>query len=74
MFQLISKFEPTGDQPQAIIKDIKDWPFSPKEKKIGSELYAVQDKKLLEKEMKTAASQFDFERASEIRDLIKKLK
>ena len=33
----------------------------------------VQDKKLLEKEMKLAAKNLDFERAVEIRDLIKKL-
>ena len=33
----------------------------------------VQDKKLLEKEMKLAAKEMNFERAVEIRDLIKKL-
>ena len=33
----------------------------------------IQDKKLLEKEMKQAAANLDFERAAQIRDLIKKL-
>jgi len=34
----------------------------------------IRDIKLLEKEMKEAAQNLDFERAAEIRDLIKKLK
>ena len=33
----------------------------------------MHDKKLLEKEMKLAAKNLDFERAAEIRDLIKKI-
>ena len=33
----------------------------------------IQDTKLLEKEMKQAAANLDFERAAQIRDLIKKL-
>ncbi len=58
--------------PTAIIKDIRDWGFSKKED-VVAEFDLVQDKKLLEKEMKIAAKNLDFERAVEIRDLIKKL-
>jgi len=59
--------------PTAIIKDVRDWGFSKKEDVI-SEFDAVQDKKLLEKEMKIAAKNMDFERAAKIRDLLEKLK
>ncbi len=59
-------------KPRAIIKDIRDWGFSKKED-ISSEFGLIHDKKLLEREMKTAAANLDFERAAEIRDLIKKL-
>ena len=59
--------------PTAIIKDIRDWGFSKKEDVIA-EFDLVQDKKLLEKEMKLAAKNLDFERAAELRDLIDKLK
>ena len=58
--------------PQPIIKEIRDWPFTLREKEITSEFGFVQDLKLLEKEMKIAAKNLDFERAAEIRDLIKK--
>ncbi|MBI2054414.1 MAG: excinuclease ABC subunit UvrB [Candidatus Staskawiczbacteria bacterium] len=57
--------------PSPIIKDIRDWGFSKKED-IASEFWLVQDKKLLEKEMQKAAQNLDFERAAELRDLIKK--
>jgi len=57
--------------PTAIIKDIRDWGFSKKED-VNLEFWQVHDKKLLEKEMKIAAKNLDFERAAEIRDLIKK--
>ncbi len=60
--------------PKPIIKEVKDWPFTSKEKQISSEFIMVRDVQLLEKEMKTAACNLDFERAAEIRDLIKKLK
>ena len=60
--------------PRPIVKPIRDWPFMTKEKEVLSEFRLVRDKKLLEKEMKTAARNLDFERAAEIRDLIKKLK
>jgi len=57
--------------PTTIISDIRDWGFSKKED-IAEEFWAVHDKKLLEKEMKIAAKNLDFERAAEIRDLIEK--
>jgi excinuclease ABC subunit B len=60
--------------PSQIIKKIRDWPFMKKEKEIASEFWMVRDIKLLEKEMKEAAKNLDFERAAEIRDLIKELK
>ena len=59
--------------PKTIITDIRDWGFSKKED-IAEEFWAVNDKKLLEKEMKIAAKNLDFERAAEIRDLISKIK
>jgi len=63
-----------GITPQSIIKEIRDWPFAPKEKDVTSEFWAIRDEKLLEKEMKVAVNNLDFERAAKIRDLIKKLK
>jgi excinuclease ABC subunit B len=60
--------------PKTIVKDIKDWPFQKKDKEIAFEFMTVNDKKLLEKEMREAAKNLDFERASKIQDLIKKLK
>lgn len=63
-----------GVTPRPIIKEIRDWPFVSREKEITSEFWIVRDKKLLEKEMKTAAKNLDFERAAEIRDLIKELR
>jgi excinuclease ABC subunit B len=60
--------------PKPIIKEIRDWPFANKEREITSEFCMIKDKKLLEKEMETAAKNLDFERAAEIRDLIKKMK
>ena len=59
--------------PKAIIKEIRDWPFA-KKAQVTSEFGRISDIKLLEKEMKIAAKSLDFERAAEIRDLIKKLK
>ncbi|MSU54837.1 MAG: excinuclease ABC subunit B, partial [Candidatus Staskawiczbacteria bacterium] len=59
--------------PTAIIKDIRDWGFSKKEDVI-EEFYLVNDKKLLEKEMKIAAKNMDFERAAKLRDLLARLK
>ena len=60
--------------PKPIVKEIREWPFVSKEKQIAAEFWLIRDQKLLEKEMKTAARNLDFERAAQIRDLIKKLK
>ena len=62
-----------GITPTAIIKNIKNWSLSKKEDTL-SEFWMINDKKLLEKEMKLAAKNMDFERAAELRDLIEKLK
>ncbi|MDP2909820.1 MAG: excinuclease ABC subunit UvrB, partial [bacterium] len=59
--------------PQPIKKEVRDWIFAQKEKIIASEFGEAQDRKMLEKEMKEAAKNLDFERAAVIRDLIKKL-
>jgi len=60
--------------PEPIVKPIREWPFIQREKEITSEFWMIKDERLLEKEMKEAARNLDFERAAEIRDLIKKLK
>jgi len=61
-------------RPKAVSKPIREWFLQPKKEKVLAEFRAVKDIKLLEKEMKTAAKNLDFERAAEIRDLIKKIK
>ena len=68
--------------PKTIISDIREWDFSNPstrsarsgQESISEEFFAIHDRKLLEKEMKIAAKNLDFERAAELRDLIKKLK
>jgi len=60
--------------PRQISKEIRDWPFALKEKEVSSEFWAIRDAKLLEKEMREAARNLDFERAAEIRDLIINIK
>ena len=60
--------------PKPIVKPIREWPFVSREKEVASEFSMIRDKKLLEKEMKEAAKNLAFERAAEIRDLIKKIK
>ena len=60
--------------PKPIIKPIREWPFAKREREISSEFWMIQDKELLEKEMKEAAKNLDFERAAQIRDLLKKIK
>ncbi len=57
--------------PQAIVKDIRDWGLSKKED-IAEEFEVIHDKKILESEMKEAAKNLDFERAAQLRDLLKK--
>ncbi len=60
-------------KPQPITKEIRQWLFGAKEEKAETEFHYIKDKKLLEKEMKKAAKDLNFERAAEIRDLIKKM-
>ena len=60
--------------PRPIVKPVREWSFAKKEDKLSLELWMIRDIKLLEKEMKDAARNLDFERAAKIRDLIKKLK
>jgi len=60
--------------PKPIVKEIREWPFAKKSKEITSEFWAIRDAKLLEREMKEAAKNLDFERAAEIRDLILQLR
>ena len=61
-----------GITPQAIAKNIRDWSFSKKEE-IQEEFWNIHDKKLLQKEMKEAVKNLDFERAAQLRDLLKKM-
>jgi len=69
-----------GITPQQIIKAIKEWPFLSelsklsKRNEVSTEFWLIHDKKLIEKEMKIAAKNLDFERAAELRDLLKNLK
>ena len=63
-----------GISPKPIVKPIREWPFLKKEKEIEAEFFMVSDVKLLEREMREAAKNLDFERAAKIRDLIKKIK
>ena len=63
-----------GIVPKPVIKPIRDWPFSKKEKEIEIEFWMVRDVKLLEQEMKEAAKNLDFERAAQIRDLLRKIR
>jgi excinuclease ABC subunit B len=60
--------------PTGINKEIRSWDFGQKEKEVLSEFWMVRDEKILKKEMQKAAENLDFERAAEIRDLIKNLK
>jgi excinuclease ABC subunit B len=59
--------------PQAIVKGIRDWGLSKKED-VSEEFEAIHDRKILEKEMKEAAKNLDFERAVQLRDLLQKKK
>jgi excinuclease ABC subunit B len=62
-----------GITPRPIVKEIRDWSFGRKEK-TTPEFGTIRDIKLLKKEMAAALRFLDFERAADIRDLIKKLK
>ena len=59
--------------PRPIIKEVRKWLFGKKEE-VASEFGAVNDIKLLEKEMKLAAKELDFERAAQLRDMIAEYK
>ncbi len=61
-------------KPRPVTKEIRQWLFGKKEEKIETEFLLVKDKKLLEKEMKKAAQSLNFERAAEIRDILKKMR
>lgn len=61
-----------GITPQPIKKDIKENIFGEPEKEIKN-IYKKLKKRELEQEMLKAARELDFEKAAEIRDLIKKL-
>jgi excinuclease ABC subunit B len=63
-----------GIVPKPIIKPIREWPFVKKEKEIEAEFWMIKDEKLLEREMREAAKNLDFERAAQIRDLLRKIK
>ena len=57
--------------PTAILKELREWTMGQKEKTVEAEFSVLQDLSLLEKEMKQAAKDLDFERAAQIRDLLK---
>ncbi|MDP3995736.1 MAG: excinuclease ABC subunit UvrB [bacterium] len=59
--------------PRPIIKESREWPFGKKEE-ITPEFGPVRDIELLKKEVAIASKYLDFERAANIRDLIKKTK
>jgi len=62
-------------QPKPIVKEIREWKFgTAQDTEDFLSLMELQDIKELEKEMKKAAKKLDFERAAQLRDLIKKLK
>ncbi len=63
-----------GGVPRAIVKEIRVWELGIKERAALTEFEAVQDVDVLNKEMKEAARNLNFERAAELRDLIKKAK
>ena len=63
-----------GITPSAIIKAFRKWEFSKKEKEVAEEFSVVHDIDLLQKEMRQAAANLNFERAAHLRDLMKKLK
>ena len=60
--------------PKPIVKALRDWEFREKVKEVEAEFGAITDAALLEQEMKQAATNLDFERAAQLRDLIKSRK
>ena len=69
--EFIENYDAVAEQ---ITKEIRNWPFVVRKKEVLAEFGKIRDKELLEKEMKEAAKNLDFERAAQIRDLIRKLK
>jgi excinuclease ABC subunit B len=63
-----------GIEPRPIVKPVREWPFAKKEREIEVEFWMIRDEKLLEQEMKEAARNLDFERAAQIRDILRKMK
>jgi excinuclease ABC subunit B len=63
-----------GIEPRPIVKPVREWPFAKKEREIEAEFWMIRDEKLLEQEMKEAARNLDFERAAQIRDILRKMK
>jgi len=59
--------------PHPIVKEVREWSFEKKES-VEAEFGQVNDLKMLEKEMRAAAKNLDFERAAKLRDIIAKLK
>ncbi|MDP2735130.1 MAG: helicase-related protein, partial [bacterium] len=60
-----------GITPSGITKRIREWELSQKERTVAAEFAGLNDIALLEQEMKVAARELDFERAAQLRDLIK---
>jgi excinuclease ABC subunit B len=60
--------------PAPVSKKVRKWPFSGSKEKVSPEFWVVRDAGLLEKEMKKAARNLDFERAAQLRDLLKEVK
>ncbi len=60
--------------PQPVHKDIRAWGFADAKARTVAEFGPIKDIELLETEMRGAARNLDFERAAQIRDLIKKLR
>ena len=59
--------------PKAIQKAITPWLLGTKQELVATEWGQVKDVAILEKEMRQAADNLDFERAASLRDLIKNL-
>ncbi len=59
--------------PKPIIKPIRTWLFGQKGKETSEEFGVIKDIKLLKTEMVQAAKNLEFERAANLRDLIKNL-
>ena len=59
--------------PKPIVKEIKEWGFFLKKEEKPINKWQKKDKKYLEREMKKAAQNLNFEKAAKIRDLINKL-